>query len=193
MPTRLPTREADCRRTDAELLRLVRRGDDAAFGELLDRHAGRLFALAKSMLGNAADAEDVVQETFTGAVRGMGGFRGEASVKTWLTRILVRRVARLRRSQRVRKTVCIDENIDGAGRLPPGAATATVRADLRMDVGAVLAELSAEHRDVIVLREMQSMSYEEMARALGVPRGTVESRLFRARRRLRELLKDYLP
>lgn len=144
-----------------------------------------------SLLGNAADAEDVVQETLVGAFRGLGGFRGQASVKTWLTRILIKRVARLRRSQYLRQAGPIDEAAGCSDRA--GGATATGRADIRMDVSAVLADLSEEHRTVILLREMQQMRYDEIAEALAIPRGTVESRLSRARQRLKELLKDYLP
>jgi len=189
----LATEPSPCRDSDAQLVRRARRGDDSAFHELVDRHAGRLFGLAVSLLGNSADAEDVLQETLAGAVRGLGGFRGHASVKTWLTRILVNKVARLRRSQRLRRAAPLEEAIEAPQGDPPTGATATGRADIRMDVAAVLTRLSEQHRAVILLREMQQMSYEEMADALGVPRGTVESRLFRARQRLKELLKDYLP
>jgi RNA polymerase sigma-70 factor (ECF subfamily) len=182
-----------CRDTDAQLVRRARGGDDSAFHELVDRHAGRLFGLAMSLLGNAADAEDVLQETLAGAVRGLRGFRGHASVKTWLTRILVNKVARLRRSQRLRRAAPLEAALEAPLGDPPAGATATQRADIRMDVAAVLTRLSEDHRAVILLREMQQMSYEEMADALGVPRGTVESRLFRARQKLKELLKDYLP
>lgn len=189
----LATEPSPCCDTDAQLVRRARRGDDSAFHELVDRHGGRLFGLAMSLLGNAADAEDVLQETLAAAVRGLGGFRGHASVKTWLTRILVKRVARLRRSQSVRRSVPLEAALNAPGRDPPAGATATGRADIRMDVAAVLVRLTEEHRTVILLREMQQMSYEEMANVLGIPRGTVESRLFRARQRLKELLKDYLP
>ncbi len=174
--------------SDAELVRRVRRGDGSAFGQLVDRHGRRLLGLAMSMLGNAADAEDVVQDALTGAFGGLGRFQGRSSVKTWLTRILVNKIARLRRSQRVRRAQPIEHVLD-----PPGLADATGEADVRMDVRAVLAGLSEDHRAVIVLRAMQGMSYDEIAEALDVPRGTVESRLFRAREILKQSLKDYLP
>ena len=189
----MPTHYGPCHDPDAELVRRVRCGDDSAFGQLVDRHGGRLLGLATSMVGNAADAEDVVQEALAGAFRGLGGFQGRSSVKTWLTRILGKQVARLRRYQRLRKAWSLDQ----AGDLPSGAssgpASEAVRADARMDVLAVLARLPEAQRNVIVLREMHGMSYEEIADALAVPRGTVESRLFRARQKLKELLKDYLP
>jgi RNA polymerase sigma-70 factor (ECF subfamily) len=189
----LPEDGSGRRAPDDELVRRARRGDDAASDVLVNRHAGRLYGLALRLVGNAADAEDVVQETFLGAFRGLRGFRGHASVKTWLTRILVNRVARLHRSRRLRRATPIHLVLEPSGDAVPDAATAEVRADIRMDLSAVLAGLSDEHRTVVVLRELQGMSYSEMADALDVPRGTVESRLFRARQRLKELLKDYLP
>jgi RNA polymerase sigma-70 factor (ECF subfamily) len=150
--------------SDWQLVRRARGGDLAAFHELVDRHAATLLGLATMLVGNAADAEDVVQETFAGAFRGLGGFRGDSAVKTWLTRILLRQAA--------------------------GAATE--RADTRMDLAAALADMSQEHRQVLVLRELQGLSYDEISRILNVPRGTVESRLFRARKAMQDRLKDYL-
>ena len=79
--------------TDSELVRRARHGDEAAFHELVDRYAGVLFGLAFSLVGHAADAEDVVQETFSGAFRGLRAFRGFSSVKTWLIRILISWIA----------------------------------------------------------------------------------------------------
>ena len=175
--------KSDC--LDAELVRRIRRGDGEAFAQLVGRHGGRLYAVAASMLGNGPDAEDAVQETLTGAFRGLRGFQGRSSVKTWLTRILVRCVAKIRHGRYVRVAEPIDY-VEG----PPSADPAT---DIHLDVRDVLADLSEEHRAVIVLRAMQGLSYDEIAEVLDVPRGTVESRLFRARQILKELLKDYLP
>lgn len=174
---------------DLDLVRRARCGDDAALHGLVDRHAGRLYGLAVSLVGNKADAEDVVQDTFAGALRGLRGFRGHASVKTWLTRILIRRVARFRRWRRLRRTEPIEAVLEAAA----DAGVTAERADMRLDVAAVLARLSEEHRTVVVLREMRGMSYAEIADVLRVPRGTIESRLFRARQRLKELLRDYVP
>ena len=179
--------------SDADLVRRARRGNDEAFGQLVDRHGPRLLRLATSMLGNAADAEDVVQDTLAAALRGLGGFRGLASVKTWLTRILMNKIARFHRYRRLRKAASIDQVAEPADRKAAAGAHATGRADIRMDLVTVLAGLSEQHRSVILLREMQAMTYEEMAEVLAIPRGTVESRLHRARQKLKELLKDYLP
>jgi RNA polymerase sigma-70 factor, ECF subfamily len=173
---------------EAEDLRWLQRaaaGDAKAFGRLVDRHSDRLFRIAMSMLNNnAADAEDVVQETFAGAYRGIKGFQGRSSVSTWLTRILVTQVSQSRRQKNraVRKTEPI-----GQVAVEGGISAA----EKRMDLQAALDQLSDEHREVLVLREFEQMSYQEIADVLGVPRGTVESRLYRARAELKEKLRSY--
>ena len=172
--------------TDRELATQAARGDQAAFQELVDRHAAGLFALAVRMVGNAADAEDVLQETFAGAFTGLARFRQEASVKTWLTQILVRQAARHHRSAGRRRMSSLD--VETAQQ----PASARERLDLRADLGSAIAALSPDHREVILLRELQGMSYDQIADVLKVPRGTVESRLFRARRQLQEALKEQL-
>jgi RNA polymerase sigma-70 factor (ECF subfamily) len=173
---------------DLRLLHRAAGGDEAAFGRLVDRHAQALYRLAFSLIGNAADAEDVLQETFVGAFRGLGGFEARASVKTWLTRILLTQAARLRRDRgrrdRMRRPVQPMGQTELAG---PDAAV-----DQRIDIQAALLQLTPEHREILVLREFERLGYEEMAQVLGVPRGTVESRLHRARAQLREKLSDYL-
>jgi RNA polymerase sigma-70 factor (ECF subfamily) len=175
---------------DLELLRKARKGSPWAFPRLVDRHAPFLFALAVSLVGNAADAEDVLQETLLGAFRGISGFRGGSSVRTWLARILLRQVARCHRLRARRSTTAglFDASWQAGPRVAPSAGAS----DARMDVQAALMALSPEHRAVLVLREWQGLSYEEIAETLEIPRGTVESRIFRARRIMQELLKEYL-
>jgi RNA polymerase sigma-70 factor (ECF subfamily) len=178
---------------DSELLRRGERGDQAAFRALLNRHARYLYGIAHSLTGNSADAEDIVQETLVGAIT--GHFRGESSVRTWLVRILVNRAAMLRRSA-IRKsgTVPLNENeleskTAASAGSPASAGASSI--DAKADLTTMLKTLSPEHREVIVLRELQGLSYEEMAGALGVPRGTVESRLHRAREELRKRFRGY--
>jgi RNA polymerase sigma-70 factor (ECF subfamily) len=168
-----------------EFLRRLRRQDQAAFHELVDQYGQQLFRMAYSMVGNAADAEDVVQETFTAAFAGISKFRGESSLRTWLIQILVRQSAKVKRTRGRRMTIGI-ETADQPVHDPAPAA------ESRMDVIEMLQTLSPEHREVIVLRELQGMGYEEMAQALKIPRGTVESRLHRARQELRERFADRL-
>ena len=159
-------------------LRRLRRHEQAAFHELVDQFSQQLFRVAYSMVGNAADAEDVVQETFTAAFAGIGKFRGESSLKTWLMQILVRQCARVLRTRGRRMTIGI-ENAEQPVHDPAPAS------ESRMDVIEMLQKLSTEHREVIVLRELQGLGYEQIAAALKIPRGTVESRLHRAREELR--------
>jgi len=191
-----PERKSDhLRATDSELVRRARRGDDVASRELVDRYALPLFRLAFSLVGNAADAEDVVQETLSGALRSLGAFQERSSLKTWLTGILMRQAARCHRRRARHKAVSVDSLSDASRAAVRGlqTASATDGIDTRLDVMAALEALSEQHREVIVLREFEGCSYEEMAEILAVPRGTVESRLFRARQDLKELLSAYLP
>ena len=174
------------RESDAVLVEQAARGDERAFHALVGRHAEGLYRLAYALVGNRADAEDVVQETFAGAFAGLAGSRGEASVKTWLTRILVRQAARQFRRRASRGKVIRLESARS-----PEVAGATQSADVRMDVQRAILDLADEHREVIVLREMQGLTYDEIAESLDVPRGTVESRLHRARRELARMLREY--
>ena len=172
--------------SDVELVQKARRGDLGSFHQLVDRHAPYLYGLACKMTGNTTDAEDVLQETLAGAFGGLTWFRGESSPRTWMTRILVRQAAaHLERSRRHRARTLRDDD--------RGVASSADGADARMDVQAAILSLEPEFRDAIVLREMQGLSYEQIAAELSIPRGTVESRLFRARRKLQHLLRAYLP
>lgn len=176
--------------TDLELVRKAARGDGDAFHALVDRHAAGLFQLAASLSAGRADAEDVVQETFIGAFQGLKRFDGRASVKTWLKRILVRQAARAwNRSKRSRGALPLELAEDTAPQKQSMSATALV--DRRIDIAGVLGTLAPDHREVIVMREFQDMSYIEMADVLGIPQGTVESRLHRARADLRKRLEEY--
>ena len=189
--------DADAR--DVELLRKSAAGNGKAFHELVDRHADRLYRLAVSLVGGATDAEDVLQEAFTGAYQGLAGFEGRASVKTWLTRILVTQAAKLRRDRKRHSRERSGEasgspRDDDEARLAPSVALpgGAGLVESRIDVHAAVQRLSAEHREVVVLREFEHLSYEEIAQVLDVPRGTVESRLHRAREELRKRFKGYL-
>lgn len=173
---------------ETELVRRICRGDRAAYRELVERETRYLYGIAHALAGNVADAEDLVQETFAGLLRGQ--FRGEATLRTWLVRILVNRAGMLRRTRQRHP-----ESPDGWDSLQARAGfdgSAASNPDARLDLTTMLESLSAEHRAVIVLRELQGMSYEQMAATLGVPRGTVESRLHRAREELRKRYKGYL-
>jgi len=172
---------------DRELLRQVQHGSETAFNTLLERHGRYLHGVARALVQNPADAEDLVQETFLAVFR--GNFRGESSVRTWMVKILVRQAGMLRRSRwGLRKPAQLSESAAD----PAESTSATGGTEAKIDLATMLQSLSSEHRAVIVLRELEQLSYEEMADALGVPRGTVESRLHRAREELRKKFKGYL-
>jgi RNA polymerase sigma-70 factor (ECF subfamily) len=170
---------------ELDLLRRAARGSAAAFHDLVDRHADRLFRLARSLTGQAADAEDVLQETFAGAYKNAGTFRGDSSVGTWLTKILVRQVAQWKRT-RARKRL---GELDEGGVVSSADHVSGV--ETKVDLQSALNQLSEEHKEVLVLREFQHLSYDEIATVLEIPRGTVESRLHRARNELKAKLKAY--
>jgi RNA polymerase sigma-70 factor, ECF subfamily len=176
--------------SDADLLRAAGRGDDAAFHTLVDRHGAALFRVALSFSHNTADAEDLVQETLIAAYRGSKGFAGRSSVKTWLLRILTNEATRAwRRGQKRRGTLSLDAAPGGRETVRDVALThrgAQGSVDHRLDIATILQELTPSHREILVMREIWDLSYDEIAAALGIPRGTVESRLSRARAQFRK-------
>jgi RNA polymerase sigma-70 factor, ECF subfamily len=181
----------DERSDDESLLRQLRTGDPKALDALLAAHGERMFALAYSLLGrraeNRADAEDIVQESLLGALRGASRFEGRSSLTTWLSRIVSNQCAAFRRYRRVRRADSL-----GSDNAPEPAGGAPENPEAKLDVERLLSALSPEHREVIVLRELQGFSYDEISETLGVPRGTVESRLFRARQTLKEKFPEFL-
>jgi len=184
--------EISLRRNDLELVGRIRSGDRAAFGELVSLYSDDLFGLAYSLLGNASDAEDALQQTLLGAFSRIDSFEGRSSLNTWLVRILYNQASKLRRYRRVRRMSPIDTR-DGTveGGPTPRSESAAAAVDSRVDLTAMLEELSPEHREILVLRELHRMSYDELAETLKIPRGTVESRLFRARNELRRRFDGY--
>lgn len=170
---------------DDELAAQAAEGDLDAFGRLFTRYARDVYRLALSLGHRKADAEDLMQDTFVAAMEGVGRFEGRSSVRTWLTSILIRQSGRRRRYLSLRATEMLDES----GH--PASQHASHKQERRLDVHAMLDSLSQEHRTVLVLRELQGLSYDEIAAVLHVPRGTVESRLFRARNVLRERFQEY--
>jgi RNA polymerase sigma-70 factor, ECF subfamily len=191
---------------DLELVRAAACGDQGAFHTLVDRHAQGMFRLAVSLTPTRSDAEDLCQETFAGAFAGLKRFNGQSTVRTWLTSILMRQAAKAwHRSRHTRKSVPL-QGSGGSGETASGADIAGASSwggsgptippeqaavDRKIDLEQILGRLDPPHREILLLREMQQMSYEEIAASLGVPRGTVESRLHRARAELKRHLKDY--
>lgn len=180
-----PHAEKSLQESEQDLIRQAVAGNVEAFHQLVDAHGSYLFGVARAMLGRGHDAEDAVQDTFLAAMKGLKRFEGRSALRTWLVSILVRQVAVLRRKRRFTEPVNLDARSDASAGAPSHAA------DARMDVTHVLAQLSAEHREVLVLRELEGMTYDEIAVALGVPKGTVESRLFRARQEIKAKFGEF--
>jgi RNA polymerase sigma-70 factor (ECF subfamily) len=168
-------------------------GNAAAFGELVRRHQDRLYNTVYRLLDNHEDAYDVVQDAFLNAYQSLDSFKGDSLFFTWLYRIAVNTAISFKRKRRA--MVRIDstgsnpviEPHDTSDEARPGHALEQAEQEVR--VRQALARLSPEHRAVLILKDMEGQKYEDMAEALGVPIGTIRSRLHRARLELREVLE----
>lgn len=180
---------------DHALVEAAAAGDAAAAEALIGRYQTRMFNFARTLTANDADAEDVAQETFLRAFRGLGRFRGDSSFKNWLYRIATN-VARSHLGKRVRQGSVWDRRVeaDDAAKHAPIDQTETVEDSvIRRDlIDRSLSALTDDLRMVLVLHDVEGLEYREIAVVLSVPIGTVMSRIFRARRRLRPLLTDLL-
>lgn len=182
--------------SDAALIERWRSGDERAFEELVARYEKRVYNLCYRMSGNADDAGDLTQEAFVRVYAALPNFRGQSSFATWLYRIATNIcLDELRRRGR-EPARSLDQPAPAEdGRLMPQTADPAAgppeeieRAELRAAVLGGIAALQPDHRAVLVLRDLQGLSYEEIAAALGCSLGTVKSRLNRARLALKERL-----
>ncbi len=174
-----------------ELARAAAGGDESAFEALVGLHEKKVYNLALRMCGSPEDARDVAQEAFLSAWRGLPRFRGEAGFSTWLYRLTQNAaIDHLRRTRRQQGERSLEDEILGldAADPTPSPQEQTEGAELRRAVLASLEQLSEEHRQVLVLREVQEMRYEEIAGELGLDLGTVKSRISRARSALRKIM-----
>ncbi|MEO0077657.1 MAG: sigma-70 family RNA polymerase sigma factor [candidate division WOR-3 bacterium] len=186
--------EREAGAADLDLIRQARAGDLGAFDELMRRYIGSIRRVTGSLLRNDPDADDMTQETFIRAFRSLGGFDERFQFYTWLRRIAVNLCfSHLKKRSRVRlvSLPSPDGEDEAADIEDPKSDVET--AGLRHDLDTALAQLPADQRAVFVLRVDEEMSYSEISAALGIPVGTVMSRLNRARTRLRELLREYMP
>jgi RNA polymerase sigma-70 factor, ECF subfamily len=176
--------------TDDEpaLVQSAREGDRAALETLLRLHHDRLYALCRRVTGNDADAQDACQEALIAVVRGIGGFDGRSSFGTWAYRVATNAcLDELRRRRRRPEPVEPDDRAtDGAG--PGSSPDAADAVATRADLDAALATLAPEFRTAVVLRDLCGLSYDEIAEVVGVPPGTVRSRISRGRAALVPLL-----
>jgi RNA polymerase sigma-70 factor, ECF subfamily len=177
--------------SDPELVERARRGDDAAFGTLVDRHRVAVFRAALAALGVPEDAEDVAQEAFVAAHQHLQDFREDASFKTWLLAIAWRKALTRRRSVRmfVRRFVQPPDQVEWQAPSDSRSQEQSVldselRGHLRREIGG----LSPRLRDALLLASSGDQSYAEIAEVLGIPPGTLKWRVSEARRRLKERL-----
>ena len=176
-------------------LHAARTGDVRAFNQLVDLYQRHVYNVCYRSLGSAADAEDATQDTFLSAFRHLGSFRGSAAeLRAWLIRVAVNACYdQLRRRQRRPATSLEAMQEDAPVHLPdasPGPESVTLNLETAHAIQVALNNLVPEQRIAVVLCDMQGLSYEEAAHAMGVELGTVKSRLSRARVRLRDLLSD---
>jgi RNA polymerase sigma-70 factor, ECF subfamily len=166
-----------------------RRGDLGAFEELYRAHAGKLFSLACRMVGNPADAEDLLQEIFFSAHRKLEGFRGESALGTWLYRLATNHCLDYLRSRAARTNQATDTLDDEAGNYEPGGRTLAEQTVTKMDLERALARLPDGCRAAFVLHDVQGLEHREVGEALGIAEGTSKSQVHKARLRLRALLR----
>ena len=181
---------------DRSLIRECLNGRTAAFGDLVRRYQDRLFNAVYRLTGNAEDASDVVQEAFLNAYQSLHSFKGDSEFYTWLYRIAFNSSVSLKRKKKV--VLSIDGGRpDGELLIDPADESAFAGPNERLErsedearLQRGLDRLSEDHRAVLVLKDLQGQKYEEIAEVLGVPIGTIRSRLHRARLELRDVLEE---
>ena len=188
-----------CAEEDAVWVARAAEGDMRAFDRLVLKHRGRIYAMIFNMVKNDADAWDLSQEVFVKAWRALPRFESRARFCTWLFRISHNVVYDWFRKRRIQGDGALDDELFDASRIDPGAATAPStnkrpdealeQDELRQRIDSAIAKLSDEHREVILLREVQGLDYKEIAEVAEISIGTVMSRLHHARKKLQNYLK----
>jgi RNA polymerase sigma-70 factor, ECF subfamily len=175
--------------------------EDAAYDELVRTYHASIFHVAYRMLGDAADASDVVQEIFVKVFRNIQGFRGESALKTWIFRIAFSEILNKLRWWKRRfkaSTVSLDEPANGISSPvqladhQPSPLQALESKERELAIQEALTKLSSDHRSILILRDIEGFSYNEIADVLGISCGTVKSRLARARADMKKSLMRYL-
>ena len=191
---------------DRPLVERSRNGDLEAFRQLVERYQNRAHSIALGVVGSREDAEDIVQEAFLKAFRNLGSFRGQSSFYTWFYRIVFNLAIDLsrKRYRRSESNVGDHSSMDALTHHSTGDASdflgtvpnpdqAMQRTDIGKGIRKALDGLSAEHRAVIILREIDGLSYSEISDVVGCSKGTVMSRLHHARKRLQGALTEFMP
>jgi RNA polymerase sigma-70 factor, ECF subfamily len=186
--------------SELELVKRCQQGETAAFDELVTRYRTRVFGMIYNMVHNEQDAWDLAQDSFVKAWRSLPRFRGKSSFYTWVYRIVMNvTIDWLRKKQIKGAGLEFDDaiqlrQVEPATKTLPRAEALPhermERSEVRARIDQAIAQLSPEHRAVILMKETEDMQYHEIAEALGCSIGTVMSRLFYARKKLQNLLKD---
>lgn len=182
--------------TEEELIAKAAQGDQDAFAQLLELHKGKVYGLTLRLTGSAEDAMDLTQETFFNAWRGLPRFNGQSKFSTWLYRLATNAAIDFLRREKRRGAVTTvplytEEESQRALDIPDHRFTPQTeleRKELQQAIQRGLERLSDEHRQALVLREVNGLSYAEIAQVLGIEEGTVKSRISRARLALRKVL-----
>ena len=176
---------------EADLVRAAQVGDQAAFAEIVRHFQRPIFRVAYALTRNASDADDLAQETFVRAYQAIGRFRAGEPLYPWLSRIAVNRTYSLFRHRRRRPETSIEPLVESGRQWASNddPAERAAESEQHERLAAAFAELSHEHQAVLSLRVVEGLSYDEISRVLGVPAGTVMSRLSRARAELRTRLR----
>ena len=189
---------------DLTLVKRVRGGDQRAFKLLVERYQRKVYAVALGMLKDKEEAMDVSQEAFVKVYKYLDHFKGDASFYTWLYRITVnicidiirKRAGAGGEAVEFDETVPMDvseANIGALGsRLGTNPQKSALRRELAEKIQEALATVPEKHRAILLLREVEGMSYEDLSRTLDIPKGTVMSRLFHARAKVQKILSQYL-
>lgn len=185
---------------DRELVRAAQRGDGQAFRRLVEKYQRRVFQLALGMLKDPDDAMDISQETFVRVHRYLPSFKGDSSFFTWTYRIAMNLCLDAQRRKGRAERVDVEQGDEAeveAAMDPPSHALAgpqrqALNEELKGKLTQALGELSENHRSILLLRELEGLSYEELAKVLGIRKGTVMSRLFHARLKMQNKLREYL-
>lgn len=179
--------------SDEMLVERARENDPDAFKRLVDKHKTKIYSIAYRLLGNHSDADDLAQETFIRAYRGLGKFKGQSSFSTWLYRIMVNCCMDLwrRRKQRSRD-LQLDEALLVENQGGEGARDAAELRELQSAVAEAIDSLPPKHRMALVLHEFDDMTHEDVARAMGCSVGTARSRLHYARAKMQQKLRRFV-
>ena len=181
-------------------MKAAQKGDQAAFRALVERYQRRVYQLALGMTKDPDDAMDISQETFVRVHKYLPSFKGDSSFFTWTYRIAMNLCLDAQRkkgrTERIDMTQGDEAEIEAAMDVPSAALAGpqrqTLNGELKAKIEEALSGLSENHRSILLLRELDGLSYEELAKVLGIRKGTVMSRLFHARLKMQNKLREYL-